>query len=300
VKSVATQMVGRVSAEQGGISAFTPAYGAPEQWLPKRYGQTGPWTDVWGFALCLVEALTGQTPFDGDAMTTMAACIDETRRPTPRTLGVSVPDGVERAILRALAVDPRERFHDIGTFWDEIERASGVSTPRISAKSSSLLESLPPPPEPLPLPELELDAPLARAKPKPSVSAARVRDDDFKLTGVASQLETSTGMHGRTAQSSGVELAHVSRPPPSMSRPRPGRAVASSVRRASLPSTAKVVRSLSPALSLIGIGVAVMAVALGAQLLNIELTLGPIRPFWIAAPLVVIGVARLIRTLTSA
>ena len=60
VRSAATQMVGRVSAELGGLAAFTPAYGAPEQWLPKRYGQTGPWTDVWGFALCAVEALTKQ------------------------------------------------------------------------------------------------------------------------------------------------------------------------------------------------------------------------------------------------
>jgi serine/threonine protein kinase len=34
VRSAATQMVGRVSAEQGGIAAFTPAYGAPEALRP--------------------------------------------------------------------------------------------------------------------------------------------------------------------------------------------------------------------------------------------------------------------------
>src|SRR5688572_14799542 len=148
VRSAATQMVGRVSAEQGGISAFTPAYGAPEQWLPKRYGQTGPWTDVWGFALCMVEALTGQTPFDGDAPAVMGACINEAERPTPGTLGVKVPPRVEAAFLKALAVDPVNRFHDMGAFWDEIEGAMGVSTPRIASTQLSATDSVPPPPQP--------------------------------------------------------------------------------------------------------------------------------------------------------
>ena len=44
------QNVGRMTdSEQN--RPFTPSYGAPEQWVPKRYGQSGPWTDVWGMAL---------------------------------------------------------------------------------------------------------------------------------------------------------------------------------------------------------------------------------------------------------
>jgi serine/threonine protein kinase len=145
VRSAATQMVGRVSAEQSGIAAFTPAYGAPEQWLPKRYGQTGPWTDVWGFALCAVEALTHQTPFDGDAPAIMGACINEAERPTPLTLGVKLPDRAEAAFRKALAVDPIQRFHDMGAFWDELEAASGVTTPRITLAQPVGHDSLPPP-----------------------------------------------------------------------------------------------------------------------------------------------------------
>jgi serine/threonine-protein kinase len=302
VKSVATQMVGRVSADQSGLSAFTPAYGAPEQWLPKRYGQTGPWTDVFGFALCIVEALTGKAPFDGDAPATMGACIDETNRPTPRTLGVSVPDGVERALARALAVDPRERTHDIGQLWDEIERAAGVVTARIGAKSASLLESIPPPPE-LALPELELELDAPAAAPAKVPSSAKVlakppAEDDFKITGLSSQIGASGATAARAAQSSGVELDAGSFAPPSAARARGQRvAAAVSVRRDGAASTAKVVRSFSPALTLIGVGVAVMAVGLIAQFLNVDLALGPVRPFWIAAPLVVLGLARLIRVL---
>src|SRR5687768_1076238 len=151
VRSAATQMVGRVSAEQGGLAAFTPAYGAPEQWLPKRYGQTGPWTDVWGFALCAVEALTAKAPFDGDAPAVMGACINEAERPTPLTLGVKLPDRAEAAFRKALAVDPVDRFHDIGAFWDEIEAASGHATPRLTMRSA-MGDSAPPPSEPAPGP----------------------------------------------------------------------------------------------------------------------------------------------------
>ena len=57
VKNATNQMVGRQSAADSPMSAFTPAYGAPEQWIPKSYGQSGPWTDVWGLALTAVEAL---------------------------------------------------------------------------------------------------------------------------------------------------------------------------------------------------------------------------------------------------
>ena len=34
------------------IQAFTPLYGAPEQ-FDRSYGATGPWTDVFAFALVL-------------------------------------------------------------------------------------------------------------------------------------------------------------------------------------------------------------------------------------------------------
>ena len=64
-KNAATQIVGKLSANEDALSAFTPGYGAPEQWLPKRFGQTGPWTDVWGLSLTLVEACCGKSRVHG-------------------------------------------------------------------------------------------------------------------------------------------------------------------------------------------------------------------------------------------
>jgi serine/threonine protein kinase len=43
------------------ITAFTPNYGAPEQ-FSRTHGATGPWTDVFAMALIVVEMLRGGQP----------------------------------------------------------------------------------------------------------------------------------------------------------------------------------------------------------------------------------------------
>ena len=115
------QGAGRITNEGG--NPFTPSYGSPEQWLPKRYGQTGPWTDVWGLSLTLVECLTGFPPIDGDMHAMMGTALDESRRPTPRNEGVDVSDDVEALFTRALAVDPKKRIQSIGELWGALETA---------------------------------------------------------------------------------------------------------------------------------------------------------------------------------
>src|SRR5690606_30232280 len=131
-KAVASQAVGRTSVDASGLSSFTPAYGAPEQWAPKRYGQTGPWTDVFGLALTAVELFAGQPALNGDAAALVAAALDVHSRPTPGAHGVSVPAAVERVFERALAVDPRERFQSVREFWDALSLAD-ASSPASSA-----------------------------------------------------------------------------------------------------------------------------------------------------------------------
>lgn len=128
-KSIASQVVGRVSqGASPGIATFTPAYGSPEQWAPKRYGQTGPWTDVWGLALSLSETLVGHPLIDGDPAAIMGTVLDPNRRPTPGSEGVIVSDEVERVFEKALAVDPRQRYADAGVFWNELLAAARISS----------------------------------------------------------------------------------------------------------------------------------------------------------------------------
>ena len=143
VKRAATQLVGHLSVEQSGVAAFTPAYAAPEQWLPKRFGQTGIWTDVWGLALTALETLCGHPPLDGDMTAIMGAAIDPQLRPTPRREGIEVGEQVEAVFLKALAVHPKDRYASVGEFWNDLEACVDVAT-HVKITRLAQNESLPP------------------------------------------------------------------------------------------------------------------------------------------------------------
>ncbi len=108
----------------GRPAQFSPAYGAPEQWVPDSLGQTGPWTDVWGMALTLVELMKGEHLCSGNVQKAMVRCLDKDRRPTPRSHGIDVSDAVESAFSRALAVDPRYRTQSIRDLWCDLRVAT--------------------------------------------------------------------------------------------------------------------------------------------------------------------------------
>ena len=99
------------------IQAFTPLYGAPEQ-FDRKYGATGPWTDVFAFALVVVEVMTGRPALDGaDTTQLFVSSMRPDRRPPPRACGLRVTEPIEQLFARALAVDPKARFPSIGPFW---------------------------------------------------------------------------------------------------------------------------------------------------------------------------------------
>ena len=112
------------------ITAFTPNYGAPEQ-FSRSHGATGPWTDVFAMALIAVEVMRGGAPsLDGaDFLQLGMASRDPQRRPTPRTFGVPVPDAVEAVFQRALATDPEHRFKTMGQFWSALHHAMFPDAP---------------------------------------------------------------------------------------------------------------------------------------------------------------------------
>jgi formylglycine-generating enzyme required for sulfatase activity len=104
-------------------SMFTPHYGAPEQ-FNRRFGATGPWTDVYALALLLVELASGKQALEGDDVTQLyIATTDLAVRPTPRARGVHTSDAVERVFQKALAIEPRGRFTSARGFWDALTEA---------------------------------------------------------------------------------------------------------------------------------------------------------------------------------
>lgn len=313
VKSAATQIAGRQSAGADGFVAFTPAYGAPEQWLPKRFGQTGAWTDVWGLALTLVEALTGKTPLEGDQAAVLGSAIDPERRPTPRNEGAAVSDRVEAVFAKALAVDPRERYHDVGEFWRDLSRAAGLDEAGMSmpppAHDPRLDGNVKPggrvplsePPHPLartrPVAELpspgvdrgaatvvspvsgipDLDAgPSRRPRPAPGASAARPPE---RIT-----VDRARGGAGIELGLDGVGIT------PGVAAPiRPRIASTAYVERQS--SSAQIRERLRGPVRWVLFGTLLMAADFAYAATTGELfQIAGVRPLWVAGPIVVLGI----------
>lgn len=112
-----------------GESSFAPTHGAPEHFKPS-YGAIGPWTDVYGLALTIVEVVSGRRPLDGaDDIELYLATSDIKKRPTLRARGVATSDAVEAVLATALAVDPKRRHQDAKAFWDALVAAVPELTP---------------------------------------------------------------------------------------------------------------------------------------------------------------------------
>lgn len=126
-----------LAATRQAPTAFTPRYGAPEQFNKQR-GASGPWTDVFALALVFVELVSGRRALEGDDPTELyVMAADPMMRPTARARGAHVPDLVEKVLEKALAVEPKHRYPDCGAFWDALVAA--VAESRGARQSSASL-----------------------------------------------------------------------------------------------------------------------------------------------------------------
>ncbi len=91
-----------------GAIGFTPGFAPPEQY---GTGHTGPYTDQFALAATLYALLTRQRPADSMLRSMQQAQVTPIRKYNP-----SVPFGFQTAILRALSLNPAERFPSITEF----------------------------------------------------------------------------------------------------------------------------------------------------------------------------------------
>ena len=119
--------------QTGVFTAFTPAYGAPEQ-FSRAIGTTGPWTDVFALALVLLELVSGRAPLPGATIEELgAASTRGDERPSLARLGMTRSAEVEAVFARAVTVDPAARYASVEAFWADLRRVVGAESARAIA-----------------------------------------------------------------------------------------------------------------------------------------------------------------------
>ncbi|MDP9177719.1 MAG: protein kinase [Gemmatimonadota bacterium] len=115
----ARRVAGSDGITEGGLAVGTPAYMSPEQATAEENLDGA--SDIYSLACVVYEMLTGEPPFHGDsARAVMVRHVMEIPRPA-RALQPDVPPGVERALARALAKRPEERFASVLDFAAALE-----------------------------------------------------------------------------------------------------------------------------------------------------------------------------------
>lgn len=111
--------IARVQGSQrqtrGGQAVGTPLYLSPEQC---RGHEGDERSDQYSLAVVCHELLAGRPPFEGDSDFDLMKAHLEAAPPPLGKLVPGVPKAMERAVLRALAKDPSNRFATIREFAD--------------------------------------------------------------------------------------------------------------------------------------------------------------------------------------
>ena len=112
--ALAASRAGGGRMTETGLSLGTPHYMSPEQAMGER--EITARSDVYALGCVLYEMLAGEPPFTG--ATSAAVLARQVTSPPPplRTVCAGVPDNVERAVLRALAKRPADRFRTAAEF----------------------------------------------------------------------------------------------------------------------------------------------------------------------------------------
>ena len=88
----------------------TASYMSPEQARAKVVDKR---TDIWAFACCLFEALTGKKVFEGETVTDIIAAVVK-NEPAWEWLPESTPRAIAHLLKRCLEKDGRQRLRDVG------------------------------------------------------------------------------------------------------------------------------------------------------------------------------------------
>lgn len=92
----------------------TPEYMSPEQ--AKGASEATPMADQYALGLMLYECITGRRPFEGESFIELVHRIATGSFERPSSYVPHLPEALERAILRAMHVEPARRFRSLTSF----------------------------------------------------------------------------------------------------------------------------------------------------------------------------------------
>jgi serine/threonine protein kinase len=110
-----------------GMGIGTPEYMAPEQGMGREVDGRA---DIYSLGIVFYELVTGRKPYTAD--TPMAVVFKHMTDPLPRPrqYAPDLPDRTEKALLKALAKNPEDRYSDMAAFADALEGLlAGTSPP---------------------------------------------------------------------------------------------------------------------------------------------------------------------------
>lgn len=137
----------------------TPQYISPEQAMGTKELDEG--TDIYSFAVMLYEMVVGQVPFSSDTPFSIIHDHIYSPLPLPRTINPSVPDEVERVLLKALAKERKDRHQDIPALVKAFKQAWKDSDADMADVTMTSPIRKPEPGAPIPIPVALSTSPTA-------------------------------------------------------------------------------------------------------------------------------------------
>jgi serine/threonine-protein kinase len=217
----------------------SPLYMSPEQMQLSKGVDAR--TDIWALGVILFELLTGQPPFNAEAVTQLAIKVANEPPPALRSFRFDAPEGLEKVVAKCLEKDRAGRFQTVGelaiALKDYGPKNARISVERVlgTLRQAGMSASVLPASGEHPLVVARPAAALAASVPQTDASwgqtagptATVTRPSGKVVLGVAIAAVLGVAVVGGALMmrgpgtSAGVPSAAVATPPPSPPTPAP-------------------------------------------------------------------------------
>jgi predicted Ser/Thr protein kinase len=127
------------SKTQTGTLLGTLAYMSPEQIRGERAADAS--VDIWAMGVVLYELIAYQRPFAGENHAALLLSILQKEPPPIRQFALDCPAALERAILKALRKNEKERYPSMAALLKDVESVNASLPPEASRGANARLDS---------------------------------------------------------------------------------------------------------------------------------------------------------------